>query len=300
MSDQAEKLRRMALQMRQQIEAEMMRGIKRTRIIVVSSGKGGVGKTTLALNMALHLCRSNQRIVLMDADLGLANIDVMLGLVPKYTVQHLVQGRKSLKDIMLTGPHGLKIIPGGSGVNELANLSDAELKHIMVDLGKLDGDFDYMFIDTGAGISKNVISFTLAADDVVIVTTPEPTALTDAYGSVKTLAKHDFQGGLYLVVNQVADNTEGIMVGEKFRLVCQKFLDIDVKLLGGVMRDPLVGEGIRQQKALVELYPRSTAARNIAAIAGKLVNEDVSLAMMENRSSGIKRFFDKITRFMKE
>jgi len=193
MSDQAEKLRKMALNIRQQIEAEMAWGPKRTRVIVISSGKGGVGKSTLALNMSLALSLRNHKVVLMDADMGLANLDIMLGLLPKYTIQHVVQGKKRIKDIIIPGPAGISIIPGGSGINELANLNDADLKNIIAEMGKLDGEYDYMIIDTGAGISKNVINFLLAADDVIIVTTAEPTSLTDAYGMVKTIVKDSFQ-----------------------------------------------------------------------------------------------------------
>jgi flagellar biosynthesis protein FlhG len=299
-SDQADKLRKMAQGVRQQIEAEMMGISRKTRTVVISSGKGGVGKSTLALNLSLSLCSEGQRVILLDADLGLANIDVMLGLSPEYHIQHLVQGRKSLKDIIITGPLGLKIIPGGSGINELANLSDAELNRILIEVGKVDGDYDYMVIDTGAGISKNVISFMLAADEVIVITTPEPTSLTDAYGCVKTIAKQSYAGGVSVVINQVSDNNEGLMVAEKFRLVCKQFLNVDIKLLGSIPSDSLVGEVVRQQKALMQAYPRSTAARHIQNIARRLVNLGGMASPAESGGSGIKKFFQKITRFMRD
>lgn len=300
MSDQADKLRKMAQGVRQQIEAEMMGSSRKTRTIVISSGKGGVGKSTLALNMALSLCSDSRRVMLMDADLGLANIDIMLGLTPEYHIQHLVQGRKSLKDIIITGPQGLKIIPGGSGINELANLSDGELKRILAEIGKLDGDYDYMIIDTGAGISKSVLSFMLAADEVIVITTPEPTSLTDAYGCVKTIAKQGYGGEIAVVVNQAADQNEGILVAEKFRLVCRQFLNINIKMLGVIPSDDLVGEVVRQQKALMQAYPRSNAARHIQNIARNLANQSAAAAPEESHGSGIKKFFQKITRLMRD
>jgi flagellar biosynthesis protein FlhG len=299
-SDQADKLRKMAQGVRQQIEAEMMGNARKTRTIVVSSGKGGVGKSTLALNVALSLCREGKRVILLDADLGLANIDVMLGLSPQFHLQHLVQGRKSIKEIIINGPLGLKVIPGGSGINELANLSDAELKRIITEVGKLDGDYDYMIIDTGAGISKNVISFLLAADEVIIITTPEPTSLTDAYGCVKTIAKQQYQGALAVVINQVKDHNEGLMVAEKFRLVCRQFLDIDIRMLGSIPADSLVGEVVRQQKSLLEAYPKSNPAMSIQNIARRLVNSGAAAAAADSGGSGIKKFFQKITRFMRD
>ncbi|MGI6435401.1 MAG: MinD/ParA family protein [Syntrophomonadaceae bacterium] len=299
-SDQADKLRKMAQGFRKQIEAEMMGTSRKTRTIAISSGKGGVGKSTLALNLALSLCNENQRVVLMDADLGLANIDIMLGLAPEYHIQHLVQGRKSLKDIIITGPQGLKIIPGGSGITELANLSDGELKRLLLEVGKLDGDYDYMIIDTGAGISRGVMSFMLAADEVIVITTPEPTSLTDAYGCIKTMAKQGYEGEIAVVVNQVTDQNEGLLVAEKFRLVCRQFLNVNINMLGIIPTDALVGEVVRQQKALMQAYPRSNAARHIQKIARNLTNDSITAAPEESHGSGIRKFFQKITRLMRD
>ena len=142
MRDQADKLRKMALNLKQEIEAEISRELKHSRVVVISSGKGGVGKSTLALNMSINLCTRGKRVVLMDADMGLANLDVMLGIVPEYNIYHLLQGKKSIEDISLSGPKGLKIIPGGSGISELANLADIELNRLLMELRKLDGIYD--------------------------------------------------------------------------------------------------------------------------------------------------------------
>lgn len=294
MNDQADKLRQMALNVKIQIEKEIAQELKYTRVIVVASGKGGVGKSTLALNIALSICNQGKKVILMDADLGMANIDIMLGLVPKYNIYHMIQGKKTLEDITINGPGGLNIIPGGSGISELANLEESNLKRLLVELGKLDGEFDYMIIDTGAGISNKVTSFLLSADDVIFVTTPEPTSITDAYGMVKTIARKSAGKTLYLIINRVKGNTEGVMVAEKFKLVCERFLDLPIDVLGHVINEPLVGEGIRSQRAFIELYPRSQAAKNINSIASTLISSNDKSVPKDINSGGIRKFFRKI------
>lgn len=293
MKDQAEKLRKIAFSIHQQIEAEMARGPRRTRVIVISSGKGGVGKSTLALNISLALSLQNRRVVLMDADMGLANLDIMLGLLPKYTIQHVVQGRKRIKDIIIPDPSGISIIPGGSGINELANLNDADLNHIIGEIGKLDGDYDYMIIDTGAGISRNVINFLLAADDVIIVTTAEPTSLTDAYGMVKTVVKESFKGRMFLIVNKAKNHSEGIMVAEKFKIACKKFLETDIVPIGNVVEEPAVKEGIMRQEAFIFAFPQCTAAKNVHAIAQNLVGGYDPGVDKGEKGGGVKGFLRK-------
>ncbi len=300
MNDQAEKLRKMALNIRQQIEAEMAWGPKRTRVIVISSGKGGVGKSTLALNISLALSLRNHKVVLMDADMGLANLDIMLGLLPKYTIQHVVQGRKRIKDIIIPGPAGISIIPGGSGINELANLNDADLKNIIAEMGKLDGEYDYMIIDTGAGISKNVINFLLAADDVIIVTTAEPTSLTDAYGMVKTIVKDSFHGKIFLIVNKVKNNSEGVMVAEKFKIACNKFLEVDIVPIGNVVEEPAVKEGIMRQEAFTFAFPQCTATKNVNTIVTHRTEGHDAYLPKSEKSAGVKNFFRKFTSLFNE
>lgn len=300
MRDQADRLREMALNLKQEIEAEIRRDLRHSRVVVISSGKGGVGKSTLALNLSINLCTRGMKIILMDADMGLANLDVMLGLVSKYNIYHLLQEKKTMEDITISGPEGLKIIPGGSGISELANLKDTELKRILVELRKLDGAYDYMIIDTGAGISKMVINFLLAAEDIIVITTPEPTAITDAYSLVKNAAKNSFTGNIYLVVNKVANDSEGIMVAEKFKLVCQKFLSCEIKPLGHIVNESLIGEGIRRQKAFVQIYPRSTATRNINTIADRLIEASGHKSPgLEAKRGGIRYFIEKVAGLVK-
>jgi len=298
MKDQANKLREMALNLRNQIEADIGKGIQHTRVISISSGKGGVGKSTLALNLSLELCALGQKVLLMDADLGMANIDIMLGLVPKFNLYHVIRDKKPIKDIIINGPGGLKIIPGGSGMNELANLQEDEMKRILVEMGKLDGEYDYMVVDTGAGISNNVVRFLMAGDDIIVLTTPEPTSLTDAYGIVKSVNKYGFDGNIFLVVNRVARESEGVLVAQKFKLVSEKFLDLNVSILGYIVQDNQVEQGIRRQEAFVQIFPRSLAAHNISVIAERLLDTDKArTTVLPSKNTGIKGFIRKLTGF---
>ena len=298
MRDQAERLREMANQVRQQIEAELLQP-HHSRVVAISSGKGGVGKSTLALNLALVLCAQGKRVLLLDADMGMANLDIMLGMVPKYNLFHMIQGKRKLEEIIIPGPQGMSIIPGGSGIQELANLPAGDMKRLLVELGKLDNDYDFMILDTGAGISQNVTTFLLAADDAIIIATPEPTALTDAYGVLKSMDRACYEGKVYLVVNRVTDDSEGILVAEKLKMVAQKYLDVDLVDLGHIINDACVSEGIRQQQPFVEIYPRSRATRNIVRIAEKLLaaHGEQSLSdLPETKPTGIKHFFRRILR----
>ncbi len=299
MNDQAEKLRRMASSIRQQIELEMTNKPKQTRVIVISSGKGGVGKSTIALNMSLLLCARKKKVILMDADMGLANIDIMLGIVPKYTIQHVVQGRRRLQDIIIDGPAGVKIIPGGSGINELADLNDKEINRLIQELGKVDGEYDYMIIDTGAGISRNVVSFILAADDVIIVTTAEPTSLTDSYGMVKTIISQSYAGKIYLIVNRVMSNSEGIMVAEKFKIACKRFLDTDLIPIGNVVNEAAVREGIMQQKAFTQMFPEVSATKDILYIVDRLMS-GYDKQYSNPGQGGVKNFFRKLSNIFRD
>lgn len=298
MRDQAARLRELASNMKSQIEQEIWRERRYTRVIVVSSGKGGVGKSTFSLNLGLALASFGQRVVLVDADLGMANIDVMLGMIPQFNLYHMIQGEMGIRDIIINGPLGMDIIPGGSGIAELANLREDDLKRILVEMGKMDGDYDYMIVDTGAGISENVLQFVISGDDVVVVTTPEPTSLTDAYGLIKNVAREGYQGNIYIVVNRVIRESEGQMVGQKLKLVSEKFLGLDLLMLGHIVQDSAVEQVIKEQKALIQEYPRSEASRNIFAIAERLVERNGEYAMTSSSSSGgIRGFFKKISFF---
>ncbi len=298
MKDQAFRLRELASSMKNQIENEMMRDRKLTRVVVVSSGKGGVGKSTFSLNLGLALSSFGLKVVLVDADMGMANIDVMLGMVPQFNIFHMISGEMGLRDIIINGPMGMDIIPGGSGIAELANLKDDELKRILFEMGKMDGDYDYMIVDTGAGISESVLQFVLAGDDVIVVTTPEPTSLTDAYGLIKNVARDGYEGNIFVVVNRVIKEAEGQMVGQKLQLVGEKFLGLELFMLGHIVQDSAVEQVIKEQKALLQEHPRCEASRNIVAIAARLSGQTEEAAVPQaSKNGGIRSFFKKMSFF---
>ncbi|MGE5544511.1 MAG: MinD/ParA family protein [Bacillota bacterium] len=297
MKDQAEKLRSMAQSIKTKIESDLIKGISRTRVVVVTSGKGGVGKTNFAINLAICLIALGKKTILLDADMGLANVDIVLGLVPKYNLYHVVKQEKELKDIIISGPHGLQIIPGGSGIFQLANIAEHDLKQVISQLAKLEGQFEYMIIDTGAGIDNNVLSFTVMADDIIVLTTPEPTSLTDAYGVIKTAAAREARGKYYLVVNRVFSESQGIVVGQKLKSVCEKFLGVETDVLGFVLEDRAVHSAVMKQEALLAHAPNSNAAQNIRRISSRLLEKSGDVTAKQ--PIGIKRFFRGITSIWK-
>jgi len=242
------------------------------RVVTITSGKGGVGKTSLAVNLGLLLARWSRRVLLFDADLGLANIEVMLGITPAYTLYEFLYGAKSIEEIVFSGPYGLQIVSGGSGMQELANLDSVQRQRILDMLPYLRAKTDFVLVDTGAGISKNVLGFAAAAEEVVMVITPEPTSLTDAYSLIKVLARFKLHSEARLVVNRVRDEGEAAQAAQKLQLVCRKFLDFDLDYLGAVLEDPVVGQAVKNQRPFVLSQPYSTAARNLNQVARCLVD----------------------------
>ncbi|MEW6572629.1 MAG: MinD/ParA family protein [Bacillota bacterium] len=243
------------------------------RVITITSGKGGVGKTSLAVNLGLLLARWSRRVMLFDADLGLANIEVMLGITPAYTLYEFLYGTKSIEEIVFSGPYGLQIVSGGSGMQELANLDSIQRQRILDMLPYLRAKTDFVLVDTGAGISKNVLGFVAAAEEVVMVITPEPTSLTDAYSLIKVLARFKVHSEARLVVNRARDEGEAAQAAQKLQLVCRKFLDFNLNYLGAVLEDGVVGQAVKNQRPFVLSQPYSTAARNLNHVARCLVEE---------------------------
>lgn len=295
MKDQAEKLRSMAQSLRNKIEKDMVKGLRHTRVIAVTSGKGGVGKTNLSLNLALAMCDLGFKVILLDADMGLANIDIILGLAPRYNLYHVVRREKQIKEIVIEGPKGLKIIPGGSGIMEMANLGESELKQTIAELGKLDGEGQYMIVDTGAGISNNVLSFVVAADEVLVVTTPEPTSLTDAYGIIKAALAKGAQGKMHVVVNRAASEAEGVLVGQKLKSVAERFLGVEISVLGYVLEDETVEEAVMRQEPFYLLASTAPATRNVKEIAAKLC--DITNREGYQGPAGLRGFFRSLANF---
>ena len=284
--DQAERLRRLAAQRKSPI----LKTPRRTRVITITSGKGGVGKTNFVVNLAIALSKFGKRVYILDADLGLANADVVLGMVPRYNLLDVVQKKKTLAEIAVAGPAGITLLPGGSGLAELADLAEAEREALIEELIQLEGLADILLIDTGAGLSRTVLSFVAAADEMFVVTTPEPTAMRDAYGVIKVAAQQHSQKKISVIVNMVKDAREGREIAERLLTVSRRFLQIDLKFLGSIRADEQVMAAVKQQQPFMLLFPRSRAAENIQEIAGAL------LELPKEKPRGLAKFFSRLTR----
>jgi flagellar biosynthesis protein FlhG len=283
--DQAGTLRRMHEQPGRATAALQMPA---TRVLSVTSGKGGVGKTAVVSNVAISLARLGKKVLIIDADLGLANVDVVLGISPPYNLNHFFSGECTLAEIMVEGPHGVKVLPAGSGVQQFTHL-DGQLKMRLIDaLDTLDEHFDVVLIDTEAGISDNVTYFNVAAQDILIVTTPEPTAITDAYALMKLLSTQYHQKRFLLAVNSIRNANEGLDVFEKLTMVSGRYLDIFIDYVGGIPFDRKMHDSVRQQQVIVDLYPDNKAARAFVELTEALLE-----APQNQQPQGTLQFFWK-------
>jgi len=245
-------------------------GRKLPAAIAITSGKGGVGKTNVVANLAVSLANMGKRVLILDADFGLANVDVLLGLTPKHNVRDFIYGQSTLEDLVVDGPDGVRILPASSGVEQLASLSAEQQLKLIRGLSQLSEDFDYLLIDTAAGISPNVINFLLAAGLVLVITTPEPTAIVDAYLMVKILAHHESRKRVSILVNSVTDKEEAQQVHHQIDLVSRQFLSRPLELFGFIEKDRNVGEAVRFQTPFVKLFPNSVASKRMNVLARKL------------------------------
>jgi len=241
-----------------------------SRSITIASGKGGVGKTNIAINLALHLATYGHRVCLFDADLGLGNVNILLGLHPEYDLSNVILDGRSLKDIIIKVHNRIDILPGSSGLEEMADLAPDRRETLIESLSEMDR-YDLLLFDTSAGISRNVVSFCLASSVVVLVITPEPTSLTDSFALLKILALNGFKGEPKVVINQCKDSDVAAMVYRKFKIAAIKHLNMDVSALGAIYQDPKVAEAVRQQRPFLSLYPDSSASRCIRQIGDCLM-----------------------------
>lgn len=245
------------------------------RVISVTSGKGGVGKTNCVVNLAISLARQGKRVLILDADLGLCNLDVMLGLSPKYNINHVLSGEKKIEDIIVRGPDGIMVIPAASGIQELTNLTAEQRLALTSSIEMLDKDVDIMIIDTGAGISSNVMFFNTAAHEIIVVVTPEPTSLTDAYALMKVLMKKHGEKSFKILVNTARGEKEGKNIYSIISLVAARFLNVSLEYLGYVARDDKVSRAVLNQRAVVEMFPETPASLCFKGISEKISNMPV-------------------------
>lgn len=237
------------------------------RIISITSGKGGVGKTNIVANLGYQLSRAGQRVLILDADLGLGNLDILLGLAPRFNLSHVLSGEKSIRDIIVEGPGKLSILPAASGIQELTQLSREQKMRLLSALDQLLDSIDILLIDSAAGISPNVMDFSVAAQEIMVVVTPEPTSITDAYALMKVLSTRYSEKTCRLIVNQVSSEQEGREIFRQLNLVAQKFLAINMDYFGCILLDENLIRCVKQQRIISQAHPESPAAygfRNLA------------------------------------
>lgn len=248
-----------------------------TRVFSITSGKGGVGKTAVTANLAVLLSRMGKRVLILDADLGLANIDVVFGLAPTFNLSHFFTGEQELEAILADGPEGIKILPAGSGIQRFTRLEAEQKMRLFEALDGMHSDFDFVLIDTEAGISENVTYFNTAAQEILVMTTPEPTAITDAYALMKLLSTQYHEKHFNLIVNFAKGEQEALDVFRKLTLVSDRYLDISINYLGSIPYDKLMIEAIRRQQALVQLFPECKTSNAFDALARAIVKEPHSI-----------------------
>lgn len=240
------------------------------KVIAVASGKGGVGKTNITVNLGVALATQGKQVLLLDADLGLANIDVMLGLHPQYNLQHVLNGSKTLAEIIVEGPAGLKIIPAASGVQKMAELSPAEHAGMIQAFSEMDQHIDILLIDSAAGIADSVVSFTRAAQEVIVVVCDEPASITDAYAFVKLLSREYKVSRFHIIANMCRTIQEGRELFNKISMVCDRFLEVNLDFMGIVPFDEDLRRAVKKQRAVVEYLPRSKSAVAFTHLAKKI------------------------------
>ncbi len=287
--DQAEQLRNI-------IKMNHIRQRTKARVITITSGKGGVGKSNVAINLGIQLRKMGLNVIILDADFGLANIEVMFGTIPKYNLKDTIEGKKSLKEIITEGPMGVQFISGGNGVEGLANLSKVQLGNLLRGMEQLDELADVILIDTGAGISDSVLEFVASGNEVLLVTTPEPTSLTDSYSLLKALNNHSGFSKenieIKIIANKVSNMVEGRNLYTKLNLVTERFLQMPLGFLGSIPMDEQIIKAIMRQIPISISYPNARASKAFEKMSAQLNGTMIS----ENRKSLAEVFLSYFNR----
>ena len=267
MTDQASRLRDLAKG--QSPESTLFN----CRVVAITSGKGGVGKTNVVAGLAVTLARLRQRVIVLDADFGLANLDILLGLSPKYTLEHVLRGERVLEEILVEGPEGIRVLPASSGIQELTRMDTASELRLVQGLQRLSATADWMLIDTAAGIHDSVIKLLMAAQEVILVTTPEPTSLVDAYAMVKVIHLRDPKKPFWLLVNNGQGPEEAEETIAQLQAATERFLGRSLNVLGMIPNDPFLLQAVRQQRCVVDVFPRSPSAKAFSQISRVLFDK---------------------------
>jgi len=280
MNDQASRLR--------QLLNRVNISNKGTSVITVTSGKGGVGKSTFVANFAIELSKKGFKVLIIDADFGLSNIDIIFGMNPPFNLHHVITGQKTISEIIAKGPFNIGVISGGSGVYDLLRLESEQLKVLVSSLLKLENMADIIIFDTGAGISENILSLIKSSNETIIVITPEPTSLIDAYAMLKTVSLVDNSSRVRMVINKVESEKEAKETLHNFINVVKNYLKINIEELGFIMNDNNVIKSVKEQNPFVISYSASTASKNMENI----VDTYLDISSNTNEKAGIKRFLE--------
>ena len=282
--DQAAKLRKLVREKKEEVVKVETK--KTAKILSVTSGKGGVGKTSLSVNIAASLGKEDLRVLLIDADLGLSNVEIMLGVTPSYTLKDVIKNGRAIEEVIINGPYNIDFISGGNGFLELAELSEIEREEILIKIHKLEELYDIIIIDTGAGISKNVTAFLTISDEIIVVTNSEPTALTDAYSIIKVITEEKLKQKIGLIINRVKNKNEYQQASDILINTGKKFLGEEIKSLGFVYEDPNVRKTIYKKTPFVIYYPNSVASDCVKEIISNLALKETG----EKKSSMMDKF----------
>lgn len=271
------------------VNLQQLAGSRRApcRVLAVTSGKGGVGKTNITTNLALCLAASKKRVLLLDADISLGNLDLVMNIRSKYNISHVLSGYKRLEDVIQPGPQGLRVVCGASGLDQLADINEYEQHRLLDHLSTLQDDTDVILVDTAAGIASSVVSFCLAADQVLVVTTPEAAAITDAYGMVKVLVRKGYAGPISVVVNMAQNISEGKQTYQRLADVAGRFLRAKLYYAGTLLKDERLCRAVRARTPVVLAYPKSQITASFTALAARLGG-------LEWGRSGQNGFFRKV------
>ena len=242
----------------------------------MTSGKGGVGKTNIVTNLAIALARQGARVLVLDGDLGLANVDLLLGIAPQYDLQDMILGDRSLEDIVIEGPDGIRVVPASSGVEELANLDEYRTECLLRSLSSIEEDVDLILIDAPSGIGTHAVSLAQAADEIVVVTTPEPTSFSDAYAMIKVLSQRPLKCTPALLVNQANSENEALEVSRRVQSVAKRFLNLEIPYWGFVLADESVPKSVVRQEPFLSTYPYSPASSCIIRLARRVLGQSKS------------------------